>query len=231
MDLVIVFSVFWLLVDFICVCLLVVLEGEELIVVEFVVVLYLVQLCVFIYLVKLKEVNLVCDCCVGVLVYYCVNIEGDEYQYQLLKLLCESIDDVLLCEDVVCIFGVFVQCVWEVGWVDIVVGDMECYYLFGCIWEILVCLLLQLLEIGDVLDIVFGDGIIVELLVLYVCLIVCIDFSECVVEVVVCCLQVFFNVEVCQGDMQVLDLGEWCFDLVLMLYVLIYVVELVVVVV
>lgn len=219
-------------VDVICVCLLVLLEQEELIVVELLVIIMLVQLCVFIYLVWFKEVGLVCDWCFGVLVYYCFDdVVLDLVQCVLWYVLSIGSDDLLLCQDVECVVSVLVSCVVDQNWVDSVVGDMECYYFFGCIWEVLVCIVLLLLEIGDVFDIVFGDGVLVELVVLYVKCYVCIDISVCVVVVVSECLCWLVNVEVCEGDMYVLFFKDCMFDLVVLMYVLIYVVKLVQVVV
>lgn len=219
-------------VDVICVCLLVLLEQEELIVVELLVIIRLVQLCVFIYLVCLKEVGLVCDCCVGVLVYYCFDeVQLDLVQCVLWYVLSNGSDDLLLCQDVECVVVVLVYCVFDQNWVDSVVGDMECYYFLGCIWEVLVCIVLLLFEIGDVLDIVFGDGVLVELVVLYFKCYICIDISVCVVVVVSECLWWLFNVEVCEGDMYVLLFKDVSFDLVVLMYVLIYVSKLVQVVI
>jgi ArsR family transcriptional regulator len=99
---------------------------------------------------------------------------------------------------------------------------MERHYSPGRTWETLARSLLQLLETGDVLDIASGDGITAELLAPHARSIVCVDSSERVVEAAAQRLKPFPNVEVRQGDMHALDLGDRRFDLVLMLHALTY---------
>ncbi len=222
MDLATASSVLRLLADPTRVRLLAALEGEELTVAELAAVLHLAQPRVSTHLAKLKEANLVRDRRAGVSAYYRANTEGDEHQHLLLKSLRESIDDALLREDAARIPGVLAQRAREAGWADTVAGDMERHYSPGRTWETLARSLLQLLETGDVLDIASGDGITAELLAPHARSIVCIDSSERVVEAATRRLQAFSNVEVRQGDMQALDLGERRFDLVLMLHALTY---------
>ena len=225
MDLATASSVLRLLADPTRVRLLAALEGEELTVAELAAVLHLAQPRVSTHLAKLKEANLVRDRRAGVSAYYRANTEGDEHQHQLLKSLRESIDDALLREDAARIPGVLAQRAREAGWADTVAGDMERHYSPGRTWETLARSLLQLLETGDVLDIASGDGITAELLAPHARSIVCIDSSERVVEAAARRLQAFSNVEVRQGDMQALELGERRFDLVLMLHALTYAAE------
>jgi len=73
-----------------------------------------------------------------------------------------------------------------------------------------------------VLDIASGDGITAELLAPHARSIVCVDSSSRVVEAAAKRLRAFANVDVRQGDMHALDLGERRFDLVLMLHALTY---------
>lgn len=225
MDLATASSVLRLLADPTRVRLLAALEGEELTVAELASVLHLAQPRVSTHLAKLKEANLVRDRRAGVSAYYRANTEGDEHQHLLLNSLRESIDDALLREDAARIPGVLAQRAREAGWADTVAGDMERHYSPGRTWETLARSLLQLLETGDVLDIASGDGITAELLAPHARSIVCIDSSERVVEAAARRLQAFSNVEVRQGDMQALDLGERRFDLVLMLHALTYAAE------
>ena len=222
MDLATASSVLRLLADPTRVRLLALLEGEELTVAELAAVLHLAQPRVSTHLAKLKEANLVRDRRAGVSAYYRANTEGDEHQHQLVKSLRESIDDALLREDAERVPGVLAQRAREAGWADTVAGDMERHYSPGRTWETLARSLLQLLETGDVLDIASGDGITAELLAPHARSIVCIDSSERVVEAAARRLQPFAHVEVRQGDMQDLQLGDRRFDLVLMLHALTY---------
>jgi ArsR family transcriptional regulator len=202
--------------------LLALLEREELTVAELAAVLRLAQPRVSTHLAKLKEAELVRDRRAGVSAYYRANREGDERQHDLIRSLRDSIDDALLREDAARLPAVLAQRASEAGWADTVAGDMERHYSPGRTWETLARSLLQLLGTGDVLDIASGDGITAELLAPHARSIVCVDSSERVAEAAAQRLQPFANVEVRQGDMHALELGERRFDLVLMLHALTY---------
>ncbi|WNL47748.1 metalloregulator ArsR/SmtB family transcription factor [Dyella sp. BiH032] len=222
MDLATASSVLRLLADPTRVRLLALLEREELTVAELAAVLRLAQPRVSTHLAKLKEAELVRDRRAGVSAYYRANAEGDERQHDLIRSLRDSIDDALLREDAARLPAVLAQRASEAGWADTVAGDMERHYSPGRTWETLARSLLQLLETGDVLDIASGDGITAELLAPHARSIVCVDSSERVAEAAAQRLKPFANVEVRQGDMHALDLGERRFDLVLMLHALTY---------
>ena len=202
--------------------LLALLEREELTVAELAAVLHLAQPRVSTHLAKLKEAGLVRDRRAGVSAYYRADDDGDEAQHRLLRSLRESIDDALLREDSARLPGVLANRAREEGWADTVAGDMERHYSPGRTWETLARSLLQLLGTGDVLDIASGDGITAELLAPHAHSIVCVDSSERVVAAAARRLQAFGNVQVRQGDMHALALGEQRFDLVLMLHALTY---------
>ena len=109
MDLATASSVLRLLADPTRVRLLALLESEELTVAELAAVLQLAQPRVSTHLAKLKEADLVRDRRAGVSAYYRANSEGDEHQHLLLKSLRESIDDALLREDAARVPGVLGQ--------------------------------------------------------------------------------------------------------------------------
>ncbi|NYE30656.1 ArsR family transcriptional regulator [Rhodanobacter sp. K2T2] len=222
MDLASASSVLRLLADPTRVRLLALLEHEELTVAELAAVLHLAQPRVSTHLAKLKEAGLVRDRRAGVSAYYRANSEGEEAQRKLLDSLRQSIDDALLREDTARLPGVLAQRASTEGWADTVAGDMERHYSPGRTWETLARSLLQLLETGDVLDIASGDGITAELLAPHARSITCVDSSERVVDAAAKRLRAFTNVQVIQGDMQALELGEQRFDLVLMLHALTY---------
>ena len=222
MDLASASGVLRLLADPTRVRLLALLEREELTVAELASVLHLAQPRVSTHLAKLKEAGLVRDRRAGVSAYYRANSESDEYLHSLLRSLRESIDDALLREDAARLPSVLAQRAREEGWADTVAGDMERHYSPGRTWETLARSLLQLLETGDVLDIASGDGITAELLAPHARSIVCVDSGPRVVEAAAKRLRPFANVEVRQGDMHALELGERRFDLVLMLHALTY---------
>lgn len=222
MDLATASSVLRLLADPTRVRLLALLEREELTVAELAAVLHLAQPRVSTHLAKLKEADLVRDRRAGVSAYYRANNEGDQAQHDLLASLRASIDDALLREDAMRLPGVLAHRAREEGWADTVAGDMERHYSPGRTWETLARSLLQLLGTGDVLDIASGDGITAELLAPHAHSIVCVDSSERVAEAAAKRLEAYANVQVRQGDMHALDLGEQRFDLVLMLHALTY---------
>ncbi|MBD8900015.1 metalloregulator ArsR/SmtB family transcription factor [Rhodanobacter sp. DHG33] len=222
MDLATASSILRLLADPTRVRLLALLEGEELTVAELAAVLHLAQPRVSTHLAKLKEAGLVRDRRAGVSAYYRANGEGDEHQHALIASLRENIDDALLREDADRLPAVLANRARAEGWADTVAGDMERHYSPGRTWETLARALLQLLGTGDVLDIASGDGITAELLAPHAHSIVCVDSSERVVEAAAKRLRAFPNVEVREGDMHALELGERRFDLVLMLHALTY---------
>ena len=202
--------------------LLALLEREELTVAELSDVLRLAQPRVSTHLAKLKEADLVRDRRAGVSAYYRYNSELDAKSSAFLHALRETIDDAVLRNDAQRLPTVLAERARAEGWADTVAGDMERHYSPGRTWETLARSLLQLLGTGDVLDIASGDGITAELLAPHAHSIVCVDSSERVVEAAAKRLKPFPNVQVRQGDMHALELGEQRFDLVLMLHALTY---------
>ncbi len=222
MDLSTASTVLRLLADPTRVRLLALLEREELTVAELAAVLHLAQPRVSTHLAKLKDAELVRDRRAGVSAYYRTNGEADPHLLVLVRSLRESIDDALLREDAERLPPVLAQRARAEGWADTVAGDMERHYSPGRTWETVARSLLQLLETGDVLDIASGDGMTAELLAPHAHSIVCVDSSERVAHAARERLKSFTNVEVRQGDMHALDLGDNRFDLVLLLHALTY---------
>ncbi|HET6631375.1 MAG TPA: metalloregulator ArsR/SmtB family transcription factor [Rhodanobacteraceae bacterium] len=198
------------------------LQREELTVAELSAVLRLAQPRVSTHLAKLKEAGLVHDRRAGVSAYYRLRADLDDQVDSLLAVLAAGIDDAVLADDLARLPSVLAGRAREQGWADTVAGDMERHYSPGRTWETLARALLQLLDSGDVLDIASGDGILGELLAPHARSVVCVDFSERVVNAARVRLASFANVEVVQGDMHALELGERRFDLVLMMHALTY---------
>jgi ArsR family transcriptional regulator len=222
MDLSTASTVLRLLADPTRVRLLALLDREELTVAELAAVLHLAQPRVSTHLAKLKEAELVRDRRAGVSAYYRANAEADPTLVALVATLRDTLSDALLREDFERLPAVLAQRASTEGWADTVAGDMERHYSPGRTWETLARSLLQLLETGDVLDIASGDGVTAELLAPHARSILCIDSSERVVDAARQRVSTFRNVEVRQGDMHRLDLGERRFDLVLMMHALTY---------
>jgi len=202
--------------------LLALLEREELTVAELSAVMRLAQPRVSTHLAKLKEAELVRDRRAGVSAYYRVNTELDARSAALLHSLHANVDDGLLDDDARRLPTVLARRARAEGWADSVAGDMERHYSPGRTWEALARALTGLIEVGDVLDIASGDGVLAELLAPHANSILCLDASERVVTAARKRLKAQRNVEVSLGDMHALDVGARRFDLVLLMHALTY---------
>jgi ArsR family transcriptional regulator len=202
--------------------LLALLEREELTVAELSGVLRLAQPRVSTHLAKLKDAALVRDRRAGVSAYYRFNADLDAKSEALLHALSANIDDALLREDAQRLPAALAQRARAEGWADSVAGDMERHYSPGRTWEALARALTGLVDVGDVLDVASGDGVLAELLAPHAKAIVCVDASERVIAAARARLKTFRNVEVRLGDMHALDMGARRFDLVLLMHALTY---------
>ena len=202
--------------------LLALLEREELTVAELSAVMRLAQPRVSTHLAKLKEADLVRDRRAGVSAYYRVNTELDARSAALLHSLHANVNDGLLDDDARRLPTVLARRARAEGWADSVAGDMERHYSPGRTWEALARALTGLIEVGDVLDIASGDGVLAELLAPHANSILCLDASERVVTAARKRLKAQRNVEVSLGDMHALDVGDRRFDLVLLMHALTY---------
>ena len=222
MDLAATSALLRLLSDSTRVRLLALLEREELTVAELSAVLHLAQPRVSTHLAKLKEAALVRDRRAGVSAYYRFNTELDDKSEALLHALTGNIDDALIQQDAQRLPSILAQRAHAEGWADSVAGDMERHYSPGRTWEALARALTGLVEVGEVLDVASGDGVLAELMAPHAKTIVCVDASERVVAAARTRLKTFRNVEVKLGDMHALDLGAQKFDLVLLMHALTY---------
>ena len=202
--------------------LLALLEREEQTVAELSAVMRLAQPRVSTHLAKLKEADLVRDRRAGVSAYYRVNTELDAKSAALLHSVHANVNDGLLDDDARRLPTVLARRARAEGWADSVAGDMERHYSPGRTWEALARALTGLIEVGDVLDIASGDGVLAELLAPHAKSILCLDASERVVTAARKRLKAQRNVEVSLGDMHALDVGERRFDLVLLMHALTY---------
>jgi len=161
--------------------LLALLEREEQTVAELSAVMRLAQPRVSTHLAKLKEADLVRDRRAGVSAYYRVNTELDAKSAALLHSVHANVNDGLLDDDARRLPTVLARRARAEGWADSVAGDMERHYSPGRTWEALARALTGLIEVGDVLDIASGDGVLAELLAPHAKSILCLDASERVV--------------------------------------------------
>lgn len=198
------------------------LEREELTVAELSAVTRLAQPRVSTHLAKLKELELVRDRRAGVSAYYRFNADADAETLSLWRALLAATDDALLHDDAKRLSAVMAKRAQRHNWADTVAGDMERHYSPGRTWEALGRGFVNLLELGDVLDIASGDGVIAELLSQHAKTITCVDASPRVVDAARKRLSDRRNVTVGEGDMHELALPDNRFDLVLLMHALPY---------
>jgi len=202
--------------------LLLLLEREELTVAELSAIMQLAQPRVSTHLAKLKEAGLVADRREGVYVYYRMSTTIRDTSLEALwKVLRNSSTDPLVQQDVLRI----PQILNKRGggtWADSVAGDMERHYSPGRTWEATAHGLVQLVELGEVLDIASGDGVLAQLLAPRSQRITCLDISAKVVEAGKKRLKAHTNVRFKLGDMHALPFEDGSFDTVLLMHALTY---------
>ena len=203
--------------------LLMLVDREELSVAELAAITQLAQPRVSTHLAKLKEAGLVSDRREGVFVYYRMagNI-ADQGLDTLWNLLRVNTSDPLIEQDIERIPQVLSARGGNSSWAESVAGDMERHYSPGRTWEVTAHAMVQLLTLGDVLDIASGDGVLAELLAPRARSIKCLDISERVVRAGKKRLRNYANVSFEPGDMHDLPVEDASFDTVLLMHALTY---------
>jgi len=203
--------------------LLMLVDREELSVAELAAITQLAQPRVSTHLAKLKEAGLVNDRRDGVFVYYRMagNI-ADRSLDALWQLLRTNTSDPLIQQDFDRIPQVLNARGGNSNWADSVAGDMERHYSPGRTWEVTTRTIVQLLELGDVLDVASGDGVLAELLAPRARSITCLDISQRVVDAGKKRLRNYSNVKFEAGDMHDLPVKDASFDTILLMHALTY---------
>jgi ArsR family transcriptional regulator len=203
--------------------LLMLVDQEELSVAELAAITQLAQPRVSTHLAKLKEAGLVSDRRQGVSVYYRMsgNITDSSLD-ALWKLLRTNTSDPLIQQDLERVPQVLKTRNGHSNWADSVAGDMERHYSPGRTWEATTRAIVQLLELGDVLDVASGDGVLAELLAPRARSIKCLDISQRVVDAGKKRLHHYSNVSFELGDMHELPVADASFDTVLLMHALTY---------
>ncbi|NOR19217.1 MAG: metalloregulator ArsR/SmtB family transcription factor [Xanthomonadales bacterium] len=206
--------------------LLMLVDREELSVAELSAITQLAQPRVSTHLAKLKEAGLVNDRREGVFVYYRMarNIT-DSSLNALWELLRANTDDPVIQQDIDRVPQILSGRSGHSNWADAVAGDMERHYSPGRTWEATTRAMVQLLDLGDVLDVASGDGALAELLAPRANSIRCLDISKRVVEAGKKRLHNFTNVSFESGDMHQLPVKDGSFDTVLLMHALTYTVK------
>jgi ubiquinone/menaquinone biosynthesis C-methylase UbiE len=203
--------------------LLMLVDREELSVAELSAITQLAQPRVSTHLAKLKEAGLVNDRREGVFGYYRMsgNIPDNSLK-ALWELLRTSTEDPLIQQDFDRIPQVLSARSGHANWADNVAGDMERHYSPGRTWEATTRAMVQLLDLGDVLDVASGDGVMAELLAPRANSIKCLDISKRVVEAGKKRLENYSNVSFEPGDMHDLPVADSSYDTVLLMHALTY---------
>ncbi len=203
--------------------LLMLVDQEELSVAELAAITQLAQPRVSTHLAKLKEAGLVNDRREGVSVYYRMAATiVDPSLGALWELLRTNTSDPLIQQDFKRIQQVIHARGGNSSWADTVAGDMERHYSPGRTWEVTTRTIVQLLELGDVLDVASGDGVLAELLAPRARSIQCLDISQRVVDAGKERLRNYSNVSFAAGDMHDLPLPDASVDTVLLMHALTY---------
>lgn len=179
------------------------------------------------HLAKLREASLVRDRRAGVQSYYRVVSEQVEeplngHFNSIWGTIRNATDDALLEADAARLPEVLAARAQEQKWADTVAGDMERHYSPGRTWEATARALIQLVELGDVLDVASGDGVLSELLAPRSRSVTCVDLSEKVVRACRTRLKPLHNVSVEQADMHALPFADDSFDVALLMHALTY---------
>jgi ArsR family transcriptional regulator len=203
--------------------LLMLVDQEELSVAELAAITQLAQPRVSTHLAKLKEAGLVADRREGVFVYYRMAGQiADAGLKALWELLRKNTEDPLIRQDFERISHVLSARSGHSNWADSVAGDMERHYSPGRTWEATSRALVQLLQLGDVLDVASGDGVMAELLAPRAKSVTCLDIGERVVEAGRLRLRDHSHVKFEIGDMHALPVEDSSFDTVLLMHALTY---------
>jgi len=201
--------------------LLALLVDEELTVAELSTIMRLKQPRVSTHLARLKESGLVVDRRSGVAAYYRAAIaDWPAPTRALWESLYEHTRDAVLSEDRARRQEVLAARNGNGNWADSVAGDMERHYSPGRTWEASMRACLELLDLGDVLDVASGDGALAQLLAPRARTLTCVDLSERVVAAGRARLADQPHARVLQGDMHALPLSDESVDLVQLLQAL-----------
>lgn len=105
-------------------------------------------------------------------------------------------------------------------WAETVAGRMERHYSPGRTWEATAHALIGLLDLGDVLDLASGDGVLAELLHDHARSIMCVDISAKVLAAAHKRLRHRRQISLCRADMHNLPFAAESFDHIFLMHAL-----------
>lgn len=203
--------------------LLLVLIEQPMTVAELTAVTQLTQSRVSSHLARLREAELVQDRAVANARYYSVDVELWHHDVRpLWGALIDTLDDAVVHRDREQATAIVHQRSLRSNWVESVAGRMERQYSPGRTWEAMSRSLIELLELGSVLDIASGDGVLAELLARRSKRVTCLDRSPAVIDAARRRLGTQGNVDFKVGDMHALPFADEQFDQVFLLHALTY---------
>jgi ubiquinone/menaquinone biosynthesis C-methylase UbiE/DNA-binding transcriptional ArsR family regulator len=192
--------------------LLALLAAEELTVAELTQITALAQSRISTHLAKLRDVGLLRDRRAGASNYYALNSTMPEHARELWSRVEAGLSDAVIEADERRLRDLLRAREGEGPWLEAVAGEMERHYSPGRTWETTARGLLGFAQLGDVLDLCSGDGVLAELVAPHARSIVCLDRSEQMVKAAQRRLGHLDHVRAQQGDMHELPFGDDSFD-------------------
>ncbi len=201
--------------------LLSLLDGHELTVAELTAITELTQSRVSTHLGRLREAGLVQDRRAGSLRYYRLQHEAvPERAGRLWQAIRDDLEDAVLDGDRTRRTQMLAARDLEGSWVESVAGRMEHHYSPGRTWEAFARGVLPLLDLGQVLDVGCGDGMVAQMLWPRASRYVGLDHSEKLLSAARRRLPQGARADFVAADMHSLPFDDETFDLVLLLHVL-----------
>jgi len=202
--------------------LLILLESFELSVAELTEVTSLAQSRVSTHLSRLKRAGLVQHRRAGAAALFSANLSGGGLAAELWSVLKSRVSDRRIRLDAERAEGVIRARKHGPSWADSVAGRMELHYSPGRTWEATARALIGLLELGDVLDLGSGDGVLAELVAERARSVTCTDISATVLAAARKRLHDLPRVSYCRADMHALPFTSGRFDQIFLMHALTY---------
>lgn len=172
---------------------------------------------------RLREANLIEDRKLGQRTLYKLSEAGERKTADALwGVLQQSLDDPMIAQDRERALEVVRNRQADQSWVASVAGRMESQYSPGRTWEATARALIGLLDLGDVLDIGSGDGVLAELLHRSAHSVTCLDINAKVVEAAKQRLTAIPNVQFQLADMHDTHLSSQQYDQIFCMHALTY---------
>lgn len=203
--------------------MLILLDDQALSVAELTQITGLAQSRISTHLGKLREAGLVQDQRLGTsTLYTAITVDKDSFIRKLWLTLRDGLDDEQLARDQEKARELVRSRDAGKSWADSVAGRMESQYSPGRTWEATTRALMELIDLGEVLDIASGDGVLAELLARHARKVVCMDISHAVIEAARKRLRGYDNVDFHEGDMHNPPFEDRSFDQVFVMHALTY---------